>query len=274
VSEQGDRPEDGEPRPSSGEQGDAGAPAEGAQGAENPQAAEGPEGAAGRQAKGDADAAAEVDEAATDAGTPDEHGAGGGAAADAPADTQAEKPQDGGEVAEGKSADDVAGSDTGEAHGETLHDHPLVDSLGASVVHTDREGYLELCRALSGDGYNLFVGLTCVDYLVHPGRQLPPGVTPERFEVVVELANVATRQRIRVRCQVPDADPTLPTLFEVWPGSEAHERETYDMYGIVFEGHPDPSRILMPEDWEGHPLRKDYATGRIPVQFKESPGGR
>jgi NADH-quinone oxidoreductase subunit C len=109
---------------------------------------------------------------------------------------------------------------------------------------------------------------------VHPGRQLPAGVTPERFEVVVELASVATRRRIRIRCQVPGEDPMVPSLFDVWPGAEAHERETYDMYGIVFEGHPDPSRILMPEDWEGHPLRKDYATGRIPVQFKESPGGR
>ena len=155
-----------------------------------------------------------------------------------------------------------------------MHGHPLTDSLGQAVVHCTPEGYLELCQALRDDGYDMMIGVTAVDYLVHPGRPLPEGIAPERFEVVVELAAVTTRRRIRVRCQVPAGDPTVPTLFDVWPGSEAHERETYDMYGIAFDGHPDPSRILMPEDWEGHPLRKDYASGRIPVQFKESPGGR
>jgi NADH-quinone oxidoreductase subunit C len=60
----------------------------------------------------------------------------------------------------------------------------------------------------------------------------------------------------------------VPSLFDVHPGTEAHERETFDMFGIVFTGHPDPTRILMPEDWDGHPLRKDYDQGSIPVQFK------
>ena len=89
--------------------------------------------------------------------------------------------------------------------------------------------------------------------------------------MVVELLSLQHRQRVRVRCQVPADDPSVPTLFDLWPGTEAHERETYDMFGIRFDGHPDPSRILMPEDWEGHPLRKDYDTGHIPVQFKEAP---
>ena len=161
-----------------------------------------------------------------------------------------------------------------EAPADELHGCPLVDSLGAAVVHTNRDRYLGLMEALRADGYDLFIGLTGVDYLVHPGRILPPGIEPERFEVVVELVSIAGRRRIRVRCQVPGADPWLPTVFDLWPGSEAHERETYDMFGVRFEGHPDPSRILMPEDWEGHPLRKDYATGHIPVRFKESPGNR
>ena len=79
----------------------------------------------------------------------------------------------------------------------------------------------------------------------------------------------------RPRLQVPEPEPRWSTaLFEVYPGTEAMEREAYDMMGIVFAGHPDLTRILMPEDWEGHPLRKDYGVGRVPVQFKEAPGPR
>ncbi len=156
-----------------------------------------------------------------------------------------------------------------------LHGAPLVEAYGAAVVHTNREGYLPLVQALRDeDGYDVIIGVTAVDYLTHPGRDLPQGITPERFEVVVELLSLRHKRRLRVRCQVPGDDPEVPTLFPVWPGSEAHEREVYDMFGINFTGHPDMSRILMPEDWEGHPLRKDYATGHVPVQFKESPGGR
>lgn len=152
-----------------------------------------------------------------------------------------------------------------------LHGCPSETFFGAEVVHCDRDRYVELCRALKTDGYAMPVGVTGVDYLTHPGRSLPSGVKPERFEVVVELVSLKQHKRIRVRCQVPGDDPHVPTLFDVWPGVEAHERETYDMFGIRFDGHPDPSRILMPEDWEGHPLRKDYDVGHVPVQFKESP---
>jgi NADH-quinone oxidoreductase subunit C len=73
---------------------------------------------------------------------------------------------------------------------------------------------------------------------------------------------------VRVRLQVPGDDPVAPSLFDVHPGTEAPEREVFDLYGIRFDGHPDLTRILMPEDWDGHPLRKDYAIGAIPVQFK------
>jgi NADH-quinone oxidoreductase subunit C len=97
---------------------------------------------------------------------------------------------------------------------------------------------------------------------------LPPEIDPERFEVVVNLLRMRDRTRVRVRVQVPESEPTVPSLFDVHPGTEAMEREVYDMFGITFDGHPDLSRILMPEDWIGHPLRKDYAVGQIPVQFK------
>jgi NADH-quinone oxidoreductase subunit C len=113
--------------------------------------------------------------------------------------------------------------------------------------------------------------LTAVDYLLVPNRSLPAGVAAERFEVVVNLLSLTARQRIRVRVQVPEADATIPTLFDMFPGTEAMEREAFDMFGIVFTDHPDLTRILMPEDWEGYPLRKDYEVGRIPVQFKGAP---
>ena len=124
------------------------------------------------------------------------------------------------------------------------------------------------------DGYAFCSDLTAVDYLLAVDRPLPVGVTPERFEVVVSLLSMDEGRRIRVRAHVPEQEPTLPTLFELFPGTEAMEREVYDMFGIVFDGHPDLTRILMPDDWEGHPLRKDYPIGRIPVQFKEAPGPR
>ena len=163
------------------------------------------------------------------------------------------------------------GSDRPPTEEQTIHGCPVEESLGATVVHCNRESYLDLCRGLKADGYAMPIGVTGVDYLTHPGRVLPGGIRAERFEVVVELLSLERHKRVRVRCQVPAADPSVPSLFELWSGTEFHERETYDMFGIRFDGHPDPSRILMPEDWEGHPLRKDYDTGHVPVQFKEAP---
>ena len=106
-----------------------------------------------------------------------------------------------------------------------------------------------------------------VDYLQYMQRPLPDGVAAERFEVVVNLLSIEHRARIRLRVQVPESDAVVPTLFDMYPGTEAMEREVYDMFGIRFSDHPDLTRILMPEDWEGHPLRKDDAPSRIPVQF-------
>jgi NADH-quinone oxidoreductase subunit C len=152
---------------------------------------------------------------------------------------------------------------------ELLHGAPvLTDVRAQTVVFPSREQYGELMAALKEDGYNFCADLTAVDYLTHPGRALPDGIEPERFEVVVNLVSMEPPRRLRVRVQVPVADPTLPTMYELWQGTEAMEREVWDMFGIAFEGHPDLTRILMPEDWEGHPLRKDYAMGRVPVQFK------
>ena len=151
-----------------------------------------------------------------------------------------------------------------------VHGCPTSESRGQSVVHVPRERYVDVLRALVADGYTMCADLCAVDYLTHPGRPLPDGVTAERFEVVLNLLSIATGARLRVRAQVPVDDATLPSAFDVWPGTEAMEREAFDMFGITFTGHPDLSRILMPEDWDGHPLRKDYEIGRIPVQFKST----
>ena len=158
-----------------------------------------------------------------------------------------------------------------DADAPRLHGCPVGDSRGQTVVFPSREQYLPLMKALVDDGFVMCVDVTAVDYLQHPGRVLPAEVAAERFEVVVNLLSMQRRERLRVRLQVPESDPSVPTLFDLWPGTEALEREVYDMFGIEFVGHPDLTRILMPEDWDGHPLRKDYEIGRIPVQFKGAP---
>ncbi len=152
---------------------------------------------------------------------------------------------------------------------ELLHGSPVTWSRGQAVLHPSREEYVALVRQLRDEGFWTCMDLCAVDYLGYAGvRDLPPGVDPERFEVVVGLLNHTERTRLRVRVQVPADDTTVPTLFALHPGVENPEREAFDMFGIDFAGHPALTRILMPDEWEGHPLRKDYAVGRIPVQFK------
>jgi NADH-quinone oxidoreductase subunit C len=142
------------------------------------------------------------------------------------------------------------------------------------VAYPSREHYVALVADYKANGFEMCADLCGVDYLTHPGRHLPDGVAPERFEVVVNLLSLSQARRVRVRVQVPESDAVVDSLFDLYPGTEAMEREAYDLFGIVFAGHPDMTRILMPEDWEGHPLRKDYGVGRVPVQFKEAPGPR
>lgn len=153
----------------------------------------------------------------------------------------------------------------------TLHGCPLTVTFGQRVLHVPREQYSKVVKALLGDGFEMCTDVTAVDYLQAPARVLPDGITAERFEVVTVLRSLRDRTIIRLRVQVPEAEPSIPTLFDMFPGTEAMEREVYDMFGITFTDHPDLTRILMPEDWEGHPLRKDYEVGRIPVQFKGTP---
>jgi NADH-quinone oxidoreductase subunit C len=145
---------------------------------------------------------------------------------------------------------------------------------GTQSVFPDLGRYHPLISQLRDSGFEMLVDLCGVDYLGHPGRRLPEGVAPERFEVVVNMLSLSQKRRVRVRVQVSEHTPVIDSLFDLYPGSEAMEREAFDLIGIRFAGHPDLTRILMPDDWEGHPLRKDYGIGRIPVQFKETPGPR
>lgn len=167
------------------------------------------------------------------------------------------------------SHEDTAPAEAEPASGpELVHGAPVTSSRDQIVLHPTRESYLDLVTALRDEGFDMCVDLCAVDYLAHPGRVLPEGIAAERFEVVVDLLSLQQRRRTRVRVQVPESDPRVISLFGLYPGTEAMEREAYDLMGIHFDGHPDLSRILMPEDWEGHPLRKDYSVGRVPVQFK------
>ena len=146
----------------------------------------------------------------------------------------------------------------------------MPDSRGQDVRHIARDQLVaEVRRLRDEDGFNVCADLTAVDYVAYsPPREVPDDITAERFEVVIGLLSHSKAQRLRLRVQVPATDMTCPSLFEVHPGVEALEREVFDMFGITFDGHPDMTRILMPEEWEGHPLRKDYPVGAIPVQFK------
>ncbi|MEJ6721800.1 NADH-quinone oxidoreductase subunit C [uncultured Ilumatobacter sp.] len=159
-------------------------------------------------------------------------------------------------------------AEVAESVAPAIHGCPVTDSNGQEVIHASVEQYLDVVKALADEGYIMCVDLCGIDYLEFMDRALPDDIEPQRFEVVINLLDMAHRRRTRLRVQVPEADPTVASLFEIYPGTEAMEREAYDMFGILFADHPDLTRILMPEDWEGHPLRKDYDVGRIPVQFK------
>ena len=138
----------------------------------------------------------------------------------------------------------------------------MTQAAGASsddVRFVAKAEYLKTLTALRSEGLEMCADLTAV---------VASRITLERFELVVNLLSLSQRRRVRLRVQISESDTSIDSAFDLYPGTEAMEREVYDMFGITFTGHPDLTRILMPEDWIGFPLRKDYSQGNIPVQFK------
>jgi NADH-quinone oxidoreductase subunit C len=149
------------------------------------------------------------------------------------------------------------------------------ESHGQPVVYLGRDRWAEAATYLRDDEqFTMLLDVTAVDHLLDVERIAVDGVAPERFELVANYLSHPRNRRIRLIAEVPADDPTVPSLTGLYASAEPAEREVYDMFGIDFDGHDDLTRILMPDDWIGHPLRKDDAPSRVPVTFKEDPGPR
>jgi len=149
---------------------------------------------------------------------------------------------------------------------QALKDHPAVARLLAwnpgsvtgvkfdrdeMTIYVDRPHIREACAILRDDpscAFNYLSDITCVDWF--PAEP--------RFEVIYHLLSISKKERIRLKVRLHGASPTVESLTSLWPGANYFERDVFDLFGIRFTGHPYLVRLLMPEDWEGHPLRKDY----------------
>ena len=153
-------------------------------------------------------------------------------------------------------AEDIIAAIAPAVPGATYEALSSADAAVTPTVLVPREHLLATCRALQGPGLEFvaFSDVTAADF--HPTR------TP-RFDVVYHLVSPHRRQRVRLKVRV-HTNESIETLTPVFPGAGWPERELYDLFGIVFDGHEDLRRLMMPEDWEGHPLRKDY-----PVQLRK-----
>ena len=138
----------------------------------------------------------------------------------------------------------------------------VVIHRGEITFHVRREDLAAVGKLLRDDPrlrFELCSGVSGVHYPDDTGREL---------HAVYHLLSMTHNRRIRVEVSIPDADPHVPSLVATYPTIDWHERETYDMFGIIFDGHPALTRILMPDDWPGYPQRKDYPLGGIPVEYK------
>jgi len=167
-------------------------------------------------------------------------------------------------------ADPVAAALLEHFEGAVFH-----ESHGQPVVYLDRAQWAEAAMFLRDEQqFTMLLDVTAVDHLLDIERLHVEGVAPERFEIVANFISHPRNRRIRLIAEVPAADPEVASLAPLYDSADAAEREVYDMFGITFPGHPDLTRSLMPDDWIGHPLRKDDSPARVPVTFKEDPGPR
>jgi NADH-quinone oxidoreductase subunit C len=138
----------------------------------------------------------------------------------------------------------------------------LVVDRGELTLHIKASRLVEVARKLRDTPslrFEMCMGVSGVHYPQDSGRE---------FHAVYPLLSLTHNRRMRLEVSVPENNPHIPSLVEVWGGNNWHERETFDMFGIIFDGHPGLTRILMPDDWPGHPQRKDYPLGGIPIEYK------
>jgi len=138
----------------------------------------------------------------------------------------------------------------------------VVVAHGELTLHVRREHLVAVARQLRDDpslAFELCLGVSGTHYPGEPGSEL---------HAVYHLLSISRNRRIRLEAAAPDADPHIPSVVDVYPTCDWHERETWDFFGIVFDGHPALTRIEMPDDWKGHPQRKDYPLGGIPVEYR------
>jgi NADH-quinone oxidoreductase subunit C len=148
-----------------------------------------------------------------------------------------------------------------------IRDNLIVEkgvSAGDAWITVDPANIHDALSSLKGEGYRLLLFLTCVDHLVDASRKWPG-----RYEIVYQLRNMDTLEQLRVRTFIDGDPPRIDSVYDVFPPANWDERETWDMFGVVFNNHPDLTRILMPDDWVGHPLRRDYPVGGEVVEFSE-----
>jgi NADH-quinone oxidoreductase subunit C len=116
------------------------------------------------------------------------------------------------------------------------------------TVTVPRDQIREVCRIVQAAGYNFLEDVTCVDW--YPGEP--------RFQVTYHIVSHSLKERLRLCAMVDSIDPSIDSITPIWPSANFYEREVWDLFGVRFHGHPGLRRIMMPEEWEGHPLRKDY----------------
>lgn len=153
---------------------------------------------------------------------------------------------------------------------EKFSDAIYVDSHGQDVFYVSPEQYLEIVTYLKSDlDVTMCLDVTAVDFLGASDRLKVEGVNQQRFEVVSNFISHKRNERVRLVVEVDSEHPHIESIANIFPGANFGEREVFDMFGIVFDSHPDLTRILMPDEWEGFPLRKDDAPARIPVNFTD-----